>query len=158
MSALWSIDDMAKAMRAEKSGALPASVSGISIDSRTAEKDDAFFAIKGDARDGHEFVDAALKKGASLAVVSKARRGEFGDAPLLAVPGDVLDGLRDLATAARVRISKAKVIAVTGMTLRSAPILRMSCSWCMPWMTDPLPRNNSALKNAWVTMWKIAAT
>jgi UDP-N-acetylmuramoyl-tripeptide--D-alanyl-D-alanine ligase len=114
MSALWSVDDMAKAMRAEKSGALPASISGISIDSRTAEKGDAFFAIKGDARDGHEFVEAALKNGAGLAVVSKARRGEFGDAPLLAVAGDVLDGLRGLATAARARIAKAKVIAVTG--------------------------------------------
>src|SRR5581483_5193028 len=114
MTALWSVDDMVKAMRAENSGALPASISGISIDSRTVGKDEAFFAIKGDARDGHEFVEAALKNGAGLAVVSKARRGEFGDAPLLAVPGDVLDGLRDLATAARARISKAKVIAVTG--------------------------------------------
>ncbi len=114
MSVLWSVDDMAKAMRAEKSGALPASISGISIDSRTVGKDEAFFAIKGDARDGHEFVEAALKNGAGLAVVSKARRGEFGDVPLLAIPGDVLDGLRGLATAARVRISKAKVNAITG--------------------------------------------
>ena len=47
---------------------------------------------------------------------------------------------------------------VTGMTLRSAPIRLMSCSWCMPWMTEPEPRNRRALKNAWVTMWKIAAT
>ena len=50
------------------------------------------------------------------------------------------------------------VPAVIGISLRSAPILRMSCSWCMPWITEPDPRNSSALKNAWVTMWKIAAT
>ena len=50
------------------------------------------------------------------------------------------------------------VAAVTGMNLRSAPIRRMSCSSCMPWITDPDPRNSSALKNACVTMWKIAAT
>ena len=49
------------------------------------------------------------------------------------------------------------VIAVTGMILRSAPMRRMSCSWCIPWMTAPEPRNSSALKNAWVTMWKMAA-
>ena len=48
--------------------------------------------------------------------------------------------------------------AVIGISLRSAPMQRMSCSSCMPWMTDPEPRNSSALKNAWVIMWKIAAT
>ena len=50
------------------------------------------------------------------------------------------------------------VIAVIGMNLRSAPILRMSCSSCIPWITEPDPRNSSALKNACVIMWKIAAT
>jgi hypothetical protein len=51
-----------------------------------------------------------------------------------------------------------KVPAVIGISLRSPPILRMSCSSCMPWMTEPEPRNISALKNACVTMWKMAAT
>ena len=51
-----------------------------------------------------------------------------------------------------------KVAAVIGMNLRSAPMKRMSCSSCMPWITEPAPRNNSALKPACVTMWKIAAT
>ena len=47
--------------------------------------------------------------------------------------------------------------AVIGMSLRSAPMRRMSCSSCMPWITDPAPRNSSALKKAWVIMWKMAA-
>ena len=51
-----------------------------------------------------------------------------------------------------------KVTAVTGINFRSAPMRRMSCSWCMPWMTDPDPRNKSALKKACVIMWKMAAT
>ncbi len=103
MSALWTIDDMAKAMRATKSGALPVDVTGISIDSRTAAKGDAFFAIQGDNRDGHEFVAAALKGGASLAVVARRRTVTFAaDAPLLEVD-DVLEALRDLARAARAR-------------------------------------------------------
>ena len=68
----------------------------------------------GRGRDGHEFVPAALKAGAGLAVVAADRRA---DAPqrmrrLLVVP-DVLDGLRDLARAARARAA-ATVIGVTG--------------------------------------------
>ncbi|MGB7256917.1 MAG: UDP-N-acetylmuramoylalanyl-D-glutamyl-2,6-diaminopimelate--D-alanyl-D-alanine ligase, partial [Pseudolabrys sp.] len=111
MSALWSIEAMAGAMRAQRQGALPAETNGLSIDSRTLAKGDVFFAIQGDNRDGHDFVEAALKAGAGLAVVS--RRDGFGaDAPLLVVP-DVLEGLRDLARAARQRLG-GKVIAVTG--------------------------------------------
>jgi len=114
MTALWTLDDMAAAMRATKSGALPADVTGISIDSRTAAKGDAFFAIAGDNRDGHDFVDAALTAGAGLAVVARNRKVQFAAAaPLLEVE-DVLEALRDLARAARARISSAKVIAVTG--------------------------------------------
>ena len=113
MSALWAIDAMAAAMRADKSGALPADVPGLSIDSRNMTKGDAFFAITGDSRDGHDFVEAALKAGAGLAVVARAKRAQFGaDAPLLAVD-DVLEALRDLARAARAR-SPAKIVAVTG--------------------------------------------
>ena len=37
------------------------------------------------------------------------------------------------------------------------PILRMSCSSCMPWITEPEPRKSSALKKACVMTWKIAA-
>jgi UDP-N-acetylmuramoyl-tripeptide--D-alanyl-D-alanine ligase len=110
---LWTVDAMAQAMNAARSGALPGSVSGISIDTRTIGRGEAFFAIKGVARDGHEFVAAALAAGAELAVVAAERRDGFsGDAPLLVVP-DVLDGLRALARASRVR-SHAKVIGVTG--------------------------------------------
>jgi UDP-N-acetylmuramoyl-tripeptide--D-alanyl-D-alanine ligase len=113
MTALWTLEAMAAAMRAEKAGALPAEIGGISIDSRTLGKGDAFFAIAGENRDGHDFVEAALKGGAGLAVVARSQRARFAaDAALLAVD-DVLGGLRDLAAAARAR-SGAKVIAVTG--------------------------------------------
>src|SRR5262249_20070800 len=69
--------------------------------------------IKGDTHDGHAFAGTALENGAGLAVVARDKRGEMpADAPLLVVP-DVLDGLRDLAVAARAR-SRGKVVAVTG--------------------------------------------
>jgi UDP-N-acetylmuramoyl-tripeptide--D-alanyl-D-alanine ligase len=110
---LWTVDAMAAAMRAHREGLLPSAVGGISIDSRTLAAGDAFFAIVGDNRDGHAFVEAALQAGAGLAVVSGAKRGTLpADAPLLVVD-DVLDGLRDLARAARARFA-GKVIAVTG--------------------------------------------
>ena len=113
MTALWTVDAMAAAMRAERSGALPDGISGISIDSRSLTRGEAFFAIQGDARDGHDFVDNALKGGAGLAVVARSQRARFAaEVPLLIVD-DVLEGLRDLARAARARFT-GQVIAVTG--------------------------------------------
>lgn len=111
--ALWAVDDMTAAMRAHAQGPLPVTASGLSIDSRSVGRGEAFFAIAGDAHDGHDFVDAALTNGAALAVVAETRRaGMPGTAPLLVVP-DVLAGLTDLARAARAR-SPARVVAVTG--------------------------------------------
>jgi UDP-N-acetylmuramoyl-tripeptide--D-alanyl-D-alanine ligase len=113
MTPLWTVDAMAAAMRADTSGALPADTNGISIDSRSLGRGDAFFAIQGDNRDGHDFVENALKAGAGLAIVARDRRERFAtDAPLLLVD-DVLEALRDLAKAARAR-SPAKIVAVTG--------------------------------------------
>lgn len=113
MKPLWTVEAMVAAMRAERSGPLARSVTGISIDSRTIALAEAFFAIKGDSRDGHDFVAAALKNGGGLAVVSAAKRDAMpADAPLLVV-SDVLAGLADLARAARTR-STAKIVAVTG--------------------------------------------
>ena len=110
---LWTSEAMASAMSAGTNGALPDAISGISIDSRTLAAGEAYFAIKGAVHDGHDFVEAALKAGAALAVVEKAQRGKFAPgAPLLAVD-DVLAALVDLAYAARGRLA-AQVIAVTG--------------------------------------------
>ena len=61
---LWTVEAMAAAMGARREGALPDSVRGISIDSRSIGPGEAFFAIKGDSRDGHDFVDNALQAGA----------------------------------------------------------------------------------------------
>ena len=110
---LWTVAAMTAAMRARGEGPLPVSVPGLSIDSRTLTLGDAFFAITGDTRDGHEFVEGALKAGAGLAVVSAEKRAAMPkSAPLLVVP-DVLEGLRDLARAARARL-QGKTIGVTG--------------------------------------------
>src|SRR5260370_42364031 len=94
---------MAAAMRAWTRGGLPEAVTGLSIDSRAIAPGEAYFAIKGEVHDGHDFVAAALKAGAALAVIETAQREKFAPgAPLLAV-ADVRAGLRALAPAARPR-------------------------------------------------------
>ena len=110
---LWSLEAMLGAMCATGAGALPAAVMGLSIDTRTIAPGEAFFAIKGDNRDGHDFVTAAFEAGAGLAVVAAHKREKFPDRAPLIVVTDVLEGLRGLARAARAR-ARAKIIAVTG--------------------------------------------
>ncbi len=110
---LWTSKAMREAMRAAPRGALPDAVSGLSIDSRTVLPGEAYFAIKGDVHDGHDFVDAALEAGAALAVVESAQAAKFAADARLLVVEDVLEGLRDLARAARARLG-GQVIAITG--------------------------------------------
>jgi UDP-N-acetylmuramoyl-tripeptide--D-alanyl-D-alanine ligase len=84
-------------------------VTGYSIDSRTIGKGQLFFAIKGDRFDGHDFVQAALDRGAVAAVVSK----DFaGPGNLLRVK-DTLAALQTLANKVR-HIWGRTVIGVTG--------------------------------------------
>ncbi|MBI3895268.1 MAG: UDP-N-acetylmuramoyl-tripeptide--D-alanyl-D-alanine ligase [Acidobacteria bacterium] len=92
-------------------------VRGYSIDSRTLQPGDLFFALPGKRVDGHEFVSAALAAGASAAVVEASRQAEFPAllrSKLLAVP-EPLSALQKLAAAVRRRWG-GLVIAVTGST------------------------------------------
>jgi hypothetical protein len=47
-------------------------------------------------------------------------------------------------------VATAKVANVTGILRASPPILRMSCSPLIAWITLPAPRKRHALKNACV--------
>ena len=84
---------------------------GISIDTRSLKPGDIFVALR-DARDGHEFLQSAFDSGAAAALVARAPEDAPEGAPLLVV-GDTLQGLRDLALAARMR-NFGKRIGVTG--------------------------------------------
>ena len=53
-----------------------AEFSGVSIDTRTLERGQLFFALRGERFDGHAFLQAAAEKGAAAAVVERA--GEYG--------------------------------------------------------------------------------
>ena len=50
---------------------------GYSIDSRSIQAGELFFAVKGERLDGHDYVNSALEKGAVAAVVSKAEMHRY---------------------------------------------------------------------------------
>ncbi|MGO7531778.1 UDP-N-acetylmuramoylalanyl-D-glutamyl-2,6-diaminopimelate--D-alanyl-D-alanine ligase [Rhizobium leguminosarum] len=114
MSWLWTTEDMIAAMAGRHFGTLPEGITGISIDSRSIAPGEAFFAIKGDRVDGHDYASMAMANGASLLVVSEARLPAMGrlTVPMIVVE-DVLAALGRLGLASRER-SKAQIIAVTG--------------------------------------------
>ncbi len=78
-----------------------------SIDSRTIVPGDFFIALRGDNFDGHNYVKAALAKGAIGAMVDHPMPG-----PVVVVP-DTQDGLENLGRQAR-REWGGTVVAVTG--------------------------------------------
>jgi UDP-N-acetylmuramoyl-tripeptide--D-alanyl-D-alanine ligase len=111
---LWTFDALTRAMKGRPVGMQPAAVTGISIDSRTVRPGEAFFAIRGDTFDGHDFAGRALSAGAAVAVVSEARLSSLGKVVgSLVVVDDVLAALERLAKVARAR-SAAKIAAITG--------------------------------------------
>jgi UDP-N-acetylmuramoyl-tripeptide--D-alanyl-D-alanine ligase len=85
---------------------------GYSIDSRTLNPGDLFIALKGENFDGHDFVRAALEKGAVAAVVQTGRDVGVESRRLLPVP-DTIHALQSLGAAAR-RVWGKPLLAVTG--------------------------------------------
>lgn len=114
MTPLWTSQALVAAVSGRPVGKMPEGVSGISIDSRTLKPGDAFFAIKGEKFDGHDFATAAIKAGAGVLVVAEGRLPALGriNVPMIVVP-DVLAALQKAAVAARAR-TRARIIAVTG--------------------------------------------
>jgi len=89
---------------------------GYSIDSRTVAEGELFFAVRGERHDGHDFVAAAIDRGAVAAVVSRARVATLPDAALFApllITEDPLLALQALAAHVRRQWGK-RVVAVTG--------------------------------------------
>ena len=91
-------------------------VTGYTIDSRTVQPGELFFAVRGERLDGHDFLADALARGARAAVVSYARVAGLPDAvlaaPLLIAANPML-ALQSLAGHVRRQWGKT-VVAVTG--------------------------------------------
>ena len=87
-------------------------LTGVSINSRTLQPGELFFALQGAQVDGHDFVTDALARGAAGAVVRPAFARKKSKLPLLAVP-DPAAALRAIAAGYRATL-RATFIAVTG--------------------------------------------
>jgi UDP-N-acetylmuramoyl-tripeptide--D-alanyl-D-alanine ligase len=85
---------------------------GYSIDSRTLNAGDLFIAIAGERFDGHNYVQAALEKGAVGAIVEAGKKADGDPLRLLQVE-DSLKALQLLGAAAR-RLWGKPLLAVTG--------------------------------------------
>jgi UDP-N-acetylmuramoyl-tripeptide--D-alanyl-D-alanine ligase len=105
VSPLWTSDEIAAATHGAASAGFDCS--GVTFDSREVEQGHLFIAMKGEATDGHRFLDKAFAAGAAGAVVAEeiAR-------PHVRV-ADTTEALNALGRAGRARTS-ARVCGVTG--------------------------------------------
>ncbi|HKN32566.1 MAG TPA: UDP-N-acetylmuramoyl-tripeptide--D-alanyl-D-alanine ligase [Terriglobales bacterium] len=86
---------------------------GYSIDSRTVQPGELFFAVKGERLDGHDFVEQALKNDAVAAVVRRDQLARYPSQSRLLAVEDTLVALQKLATSVR-RLWGKPLIGVTG--------------------------------------------
>ncbi|MGH6718041.1 MAG: UDP-N-acetylmuramoyl-tripeptide--D-alanyl-D-alanine ligase [Alphaproteobacteria bacterium] len=91
----------------------PWRATGVAIDSRAVGRGDLFVALVGPRRDGHDFVEAALAKGAVAAVVGRDHAPRFAAGLPLLIVDDTQGALEALGRRARERTA-ARVVAVTG--------------------------------------------
>lgn len=77
----WTVQQVARALGVATpvGGNALARLAGVSIDSRTLRAGELFIAIHGPRHDGHDYVGAALERGAVAGVVAGARLGDYSE-------------------------------------------------------------------------------
>ncbi|HEX8262517.1 MAG TPA: Mur ligase domain-containing protein, partial [Allosphingosinicella sp.] len=93
MSPLWTSSEIAAATGGQVRGTFE--VTGVSFDSREVEPGHLFVAMKGEAMDGHRFVQGAFEAGAAGAMVSE----EIAQPHVLVA--DTMEALNALGRASR---------------------------------------------------------
>lgn len=140
----WTAEELLRILSGRSLHTQDWSASGVSIDSRTAMKDDLFIAIQGPEQDGHAYVCKAFEKGAAAAIVSRQPPQAAPDKPLIFVE-DTFKALQDLGAAGRAR-AKGKILAVTGSVGKTSTkeMLRL-----MLGMVGDTYANEGSLNNHW---------
>ena len=109
---LWSQSDLVKATAGDLIGDWQNDgIAGVSIDSRSIKSDELFVAVKA-KRDGHNFINDAIRLGAKGALVDHIPADIPSNTPLLLVPS-VQEALENLGKYRREK-SQAKLVAITG--------------------------------------------
>ncbi|MCS7226801.1 MAG: UDP-N-acetylmuramoyl-tripeptide--D-alanyl-D-alanine ligase [Gloeomargarita sp. SKYB31] len=108
---MFRLEQLVSILGATPSRPLSGPANGITTDSRQAQPGDVFVALVGERFDGHDFIAAALARGAVAAIIHKPDL-LTSDQPLLYVP-DTLQAYQTLAAWWRQRFAMP-VIAVTG--------------------------------------------
>jgi UDP-N-acetylmuramoyl-tripeptide--D-alanyl-D-alanine ligase len=139
MTPLWTAADAAAATGGSNSTGWAAT--GVSIDTRSLVAGELFVALRGPNFDGHDFVGAALARGAAAAMVDQ-EMARFSMVPVLRVD-DTLAGLAALGSAAR-RRSRARIVAVTGSVGKTGTkeALRLALGSCGPTFASAGGLNN----------------
>ena len=125
------------ATRGEFIGAtLPATLRGVSTDTRTLQRGALFVALRGERYDAHDFVSEAFDKGAGAALVSRTIEAS---GPLIVV-GDTLQALGALASAHRSKLDP-RVLAITGSTGKTTAKEMLAAILSQGWKTGRTPGN-----------------
>jgi UDP-N-acetylmuramoyl-tripeptide--D-alanyl-D-alanine ligase len=140
---LWSEAELTEALGASPSAPLGAPLDGVSIDTRTLGPRDLFFAIKGEAADGHDFVARAFAAGAGACVVARARQSELAALGPVFTVDDTLRAMERLGLAARAR-TRARIVAVTGSVGKTSAkeMLRVALAKAGPTHASAASYNN----------------
>ncbi|MEJ6950939.1 UDP-N-acetylmuramoyl-tripeptide--D-alanyl-D-alanine ligase [Natronospora cellulosivora (SeqCode)] len=88
-------------------------ISGVSIDSRSIDENEVFFAIIGEKFDGHDFIKDAIANGAVAVVVDRKINEVTEDIAIILVD-DTSAALQDLAKNYRLKLDGLTVIGITG--------------------------------------------
>lgn len=115
----WTLDDIIQATRGRllvrpTDGTVREVFTSIGTDTRTLASGSVFIALKGERFDGHEFLDDAVKKGASAIIVERADPTIFKWKDIFIIlVGDTRKALGELGRYRRLRF-KGPVVGITG--------------------------------------------
>jgi len=111
---MFKVDELLKATGGRLAcGGSGCRVRGISIDSRTIKRGDAYIVIKGNSHDGHRFIPEALRKGASCIIYSSCFKASLQPKAAFIKVRDTTAALGDIAAFWRARFD-IPVVVVTG--------------------------------------------
>ena len=117
MNLSWSIEELCRAWGCRPIQAAEASpITGFSIDSRTLKAGELFLCLRGERKDGHDYISQALSAGAKALLVEESylqTRPSFPSNVSVFSKAKGLEALQELASFHRQRL-KAVIIGVTG--------------------------------------------